>query len=254
MAFAIVTPQQALEQTIIRLFHKGCLPTIETAVHQAIRIEQQSTVTQLNYHQVVIPSLLTEVNFMYQSVAYESHLLFQIAGSLNLVGGQLMIVSKSWLRETSVTLILPSDIELMRGLRIIIKQPSRIDFSNFKFVQGALRQNGIAEIAIQMHHGHLVPNESRVIEYVVAPTPRISIYHPREIVCAWRRINTNIRSEPSQRLPGEGIYGSTGTIPGSPHFATEPYGTSFTNRVMGEQSQFSLHQELRRRRYIVNIQ
>lgn len=176
MAYLTTSAPQALRETVIRLFRLQSTPTVQPALQQAIRVEQQSLLSQYNFHQVLIPPSYIEAPAHYQATASEDYLLFHITGSADLINGQITIRSRSWLNDTTLSVFLPPSSDLLGGLRIFIRPPSPVDFTNIRYVQGS--RNGIAELTAQIHQTGARPAGERTIEYCIAPTPRISVYQP----------------------------------------------------------------------------
>lgn len=217
---ATISPQQALEGTIIRLFRHQSTPSLQPALHQAIRLDQRTLFTS-NYHQVLIPALNIEVPALYQSAVHEEFLMFHVNGSADLIGGQLMILSRVWLSDTAITVFLPNDPDLIRGIRIILHPPTLIDFTNITYIHGG--HDGVAELSAQVHQTSTRASEPRVLEYYVAPTPRVSIYQPRNFVYPVPARAPAVGSERPRSSALDGtISAGRASVPGDPAEVARP--------------------------------
>lgn len=177
--------QQASDETIIRLFRRETSPTIQPALHQAYRVQQQSTIIE-NFHQVVLPPTISEVPCpVERTIEDPLTIVFKLKGSFDLVAAQVMVISQSWLRNISFTIFLPPDADLLRGLIIKIARPVPTNFTTIRYRCAGL-QNGPTEILLQANRRISEDSEPTVCEYVVAPIPRISIYRPRGYLSAIR--------------------------------------------------------------------
>lgn len=135
---------------------------------------------RLQYHQVLLLPTITQVPITYETSIEQAMILkFKIRGSFDSVGAQLMVASPSWLNGISVTIFLPPDADLLRGINVRICRPSATSFTTVRYRCAAL-QNGPAEVWLQANNRIEANLDSTVLEYIVCPQPRVTLLRPRQ--------------------------------------------------------------------------